>query len=75
MECFLEIKKMVDKVKMVGKHLEIVSQTNQRMRDPQAKIEDLEEWRNRERMFLVAFQLSKVMTSVYIPWLLPSVRT
>ena len=42
MECFAEIKKMTHKVKMVEKHLEIVSQTNQRMRDLQAKIEDLE---------------------------------
>lgn len=39
---------MADKVKMVEKHLEIVSQTNQRMRHLQAKIEDLEEWRNKE---------------------------
>ena len=39
MECFAEIKKMDDKVKMVQKHLEIVSQTNHRMRDPQGKIE------------------------------------
>ena len=39
---------MVDKVKMVENHLEIVSQTNQRMRDLQTKIEDLEEWRNTE---------------------------
>ena len=43
MECFIEIKKMVDKVNMVEKHLEIVSETYQRMRDLQAKIEDLEE--------------------------------
>lgn len=40
---------MADKVKLVGKHLEIVSQTNQRIRDLQAKIEDLEEWRNKEK--------------------------
>ena len=33
MECFNEIKKMADKVKMVEKHLEIVSQTYQRMRN------------------------------------------
>jgi hypothetical protein len=33
---------------MVEKHLELASQTNQRMRDLQAKIEDLEEWRNKE---------------------------
>ena len=37
MECFRAIQKMVDKMKMVGKHLEIVSQTNQRMRDLQAQ--------------------------------------
>ena len=48
MECFTEIQKMVDKMKSVERHLEIVSQTNQRMRDLQAKIEDLEEWRNKE---------------------------
>ena len=40
---------MVDKVKMVEKHLQIFSQTNQRMRDLQAKIEDLEEWRGMEK--------------------------
>ena len=43
MECFTEIQKMADKVKMVAKNLEIVSQTNQRMRDLQAKIEDIKE--------------------------------
>ena len=48
MECFNEIKKMADKVKMVEKHLEIVSQTYQRMRDLQAKIEDIKEWRSME---------------------------
>ena len=48
-ECFIEIKKMVDKVKMVEKHLEFVSQTYQRMGDLQAKIEDLEEWRSMEK--------------------------
>ena len=40
---------MVDKVKMVEKHLEIVSQTNQRMRDLQAKLEYLEEWRDTKK--------------------------
>jgi hypothetical protein len=48
-ECFSEIKKMVDKVKMVEKHLELVSRTYQRMRILQSKIEDLEEWRNKEK--------------------------
>ena len=33
MECFSEIKKMADKLRMVEKHLEIVSQAYQRMRD------------------------------------------
>ena len=49
MDCFAKIKKMVDKVKMVEKHLEIISQTNQRMRNLQARIEYLEEWRNTEK--------------------------
>ena len=43
MECFTEIQKMAYKIKMEEKHLEILSQTNQRMRELQAKIEDLEE--------------------------------
>ena len=46
MQSFNEIKKMSDKVKMVEKHLEIVSQTCQRMRDLQEKIVELEEWRS-----------------------------
>ena len=49
MECFNEIKKMADKVKLIEKHLEIVSQTHQRMRDLQAKIIELEEWINTEK--------------------------
>ena len=49
MECFTKIQKMADKVKMVEKHLEIVSQTNQKMRNLQVKIEDLDEWRNKEK--------------------------
>ena len=40
---------MANKVKTVEKHLDIVSQTNQRMRDLQTKIEDQEEWRNKEK--------------------------
>ena len=49
MECFNEIKKMADKVKMVEKHFEIVSQMYQRMRDQQAKIAQLKEWRSTEK--------------------------
>ena len=41
MEFFNEIKKMADKVKLMEKHLEIVSQTYQRMRDLEAKIVEL----------------------------------
>ena len=52
MEYFIVIQKMADKMKMVEKHLEIVSQTNQRMRALQAKIEDLQEWRNMEKNVL-----------------------
>ena len=40
---------MGDKIKMVEKHLEIVSQSNHRMRSLQANIEDLEEWRNMDK--------------------------
>ena len=49
MECFNEIKKMTDKVKSIEKHLEIVSQTHQRMRDLQDKIIELEEWGSIEK--------------------------
>ena len=49
MECFHEIKKMIDKVKSIEKHLEIVSQTHQRMRDMQDKIIELEEWRSTKK--------------------------
>ena len=49
MECFDEVKKMTDKVKMIEKHLEIVSQIYQRMRDLQAKIIEFEEWRSTEK--------------------------
>ena len=41
---------MADKMKNVEKHLEIVSQTNQRKRDLEAKIRDIEEWRNKEKI-------------------------
>jgi vacuolar-type H+-ATPase subunit I/STV1 len=49
MECFNEIKKMADNVKMIEKHLGIVSQTYQRMRDLQANILELEEWRSTKK--------------------------
>ena len=40
---------MTDKVKSIEKHLKIVSQTHQRMRDLQDKIIELEEWRSTEK--------------------------
>ena len=40
---------MTDKVKMVEKNLEIVSQINQKMISLQVKIKDLDKWRNIEK--------------------------
>ena len=42
MECF-------DKVKIIEKHLDIVSQTHQRMRNLQEKIIELDGWRSTEK--------------------------
>ena len=49
MECFDKVKKMVDKVIMIEKHLNIVSHTHQRMRNPQEKIMEHEGWRSTEK--------------------------
>ena len=43
MECFDKAKKMADKIKMIEKHLDIVSQTHQKMRDLQGNIIELDE--------------------------------
>ena len=48
-ECFTEIQKMADKFKALEKHLEIVSQINQRMESLQTKIEELDRWRNMKK--------------------------
>ena len=48
-ECFIEIQKMVEKVKALQNHLEIVSQINLKMESLQVKIEDLDKWRNMEK--------------------------
>ena len=42
---------MVDKVKVLEKHLEIVSQINLKMESLHVKIEDLDKWRNMENNF------------------------
>ena len=47
-ECFTEIQKMVEKMKALEKHLEIVSKINLKMESLQTKIEELEKWRNME---------------------------
>ena len=43
---------MVEKVKALEKHLEIVSQINLKMQSLQAKIEELDKWRNMEKNVL-----------------------
>jgi predicted RNase H-like nuclease (RuvC/YqgF family) len=48
-ECFTEIQKMAEKVKALEKHLEIVSRINLKMESLQAKIEELDKWRNMEK--------------------------
>ena len=40
---------MVEKVKALEKHLEILSQINLKMESLQAKIEELDKWRNMEK--------------------------
>ena len=45
MECFIEIQKMDDKVKVLEKHLEIVSQINLKMECVLVKIEEIDKWR------------------------------
>ena len=60
MECFTMIQKMADKMKMVEKHLEIVSQTNQRMRSLQVKIEDIDKWRSMENNVPTSLPVIKI---------------
>jgi small-conductance mechanosensitive channel len=48
-ECFMEIQKIVEKVKSLEKHLEIVSQINLKMESLQAKIEEIDKWRNMKK--------------------------
>ena len=48
-ECFTEIQKLAEKVKSIEKHLEIVSQINLKMESLQAKIEELDKWKNMEK--------------------------
>ena len=59
MECFTKIQKMADKMKMVEKHIQIVSQTNQRMRALQSKIEHIDEWSNKEKNVPISLPIIK----------------
>jgi hypothetical protein len=52
MECFDKLKKITNKVKVIEKHLDIVSQTHQRLRNLQEKIIELDEWRITEKYIL-----------------------
>ena len=48
-EFFTEIQNMTDKFNALEKHLEIVSQINQRMESLQTKLVELDKWRNMEK--------------------------
>ena len=54
-ECFTKFQKMEEKVKAPEKHLEIVAEINLKMESLHTKIEELDKWRNMEKMFQVAF--------------------
>ena len=58
-ECFMEIQNMENKFKALEKHLEIVSQINQRMESLQTKIVELDKWRNMEKNVPSGFQIIK----------------
>ena len=51
---------MVDKVKLIEKHLEIVSQTYQRMRELQENIIELKEWRSTETNIPISLPTIKI---------------
>ena len=48
-ECFTDIQKMADKVKVLEKNLEMVSHINLNMESLQVKIEELDKWRSIEK--------------------------
>ena len=45
-ECFVEVRKIVDMLKALEKHLKVASQIHRSVESLQSKIEELEEWRN-----------------------------
>ena len=48
-ECFTEIQKIEDKIKVLEEHLEIAYQINQKMESLKIKVEELDRWRNMEK--------------------------
>ena len=75
MECFDKVNKMVDIVKMIEKHLDIVLQTHQRMRNLQENIIELDEWRSTEKDIPSSLPLVKRYDIQFILWLLKNVKT
>ena len=75
MECFDKVKKMADKGKMIEKHLNIVSQTHQKMRDLQGKIIELDEWRSTKRDIPNGLPSVKSYDRQFIPWPRRNVKT
>ena len=59
MECFTEIQKIDDKVKIIENHLKIVSQINLKMESMQVKIEELYKWRSIENNVLTSLRVIK----------------
>ena len=49
-EFLLKIQKMEDKIKALEKHFEIASQINQKMESLQIKVEELDKWKNMEKI-------------------------
>ena len=54
-ECFTEVHNMVEKVKSLEKHLEILSQINLKMESLQTKNQEIDRWRNMAKVLQVAF--------------------
>ena len=62
MECFDKVNKMADKVKMIEKHIDIVSQTDQKMKDLQKTSKNSMNEEAPKGIFLTVFLRSKAMT-------------
>ena len=65
---------MEEKVKSLGKHLEIVSQINLKMESLQTKTEELDKWRNMEKSVPGGLLAMKAYDISYTLWTLMSVK-